>query len=116
MSTNIKRGQVWWANLYPSRGTEPGKIRPVVILQTDLLNSVGHPSTVICPLSTNIAKQASILRVHIPQGEAGNQEACDVLIDQMRAIDNTRLTAQIGMLSTSKLLKIAENIKVLFDL
>ncbi|MES2386627.1 MAG: type II toxin-antitoxin system PemK/MazF family toxin [Bacteroidota bacterium] len=39
----IKRGQVWMANLDPGRGTEPGKIRPVVVIQTDFLNQVGHP-------------------------------------------------------------------------
>ncbi|MES2732053.1 MAG: type II toxin-antitoxin system PemK/MazF family toxin [Bacteroidota bacterium] len=47
----IKRGQIWWANLDPARGTEAGKIRPVVILQTDLLNDVGHPSSIVCPLT-----------------------------------------------------------------
>lgn len=70
MSITIKRGQVWWANLEPSRGTEPGKIRPVVVLQTDLLNSADHPSTVICPLSTRVNRKASILRVYLEKGEA----------------------------------------------
>ncbi len=115
MSITIKRGQVWWANLDPARGTEPGKIRPVAVLQTDLLNSAGHPSTVICPLSTKVNRKASILRVYIEKGEAGNPEPCDILVDQIRAIDNTRFTSPIGVLPTAKLLKLEENVKVLLD-
>ena len=115
MSTHIRRGQVWWANLDP-RGTEPGKIRPVVVLQTDLLNDVGHPSTLVCPLTTNIAKKASILRIRLEKGEVGNEQASDILVDQVRAIDNTRLITQIGILSTLKLLKLGENVKIVLDL
>ena len=89
----IKRGQLWWANLDPARGTEPGKIRPVVVIQTDLLNDAGHPSTVVCPITTQITKKVSILRIHLAKGEAGNPDPSDILVDQIRAIDNTRFTA-----------------------
>ncbi len=74
MIIKIKRGQVWWANLDPAKGTEPVKIRPVVVLQTDLLNDAGHLSTVICPLTTKVVSKVSILRVHVLKGEAGNPE------------------------------------------
>ena len=112
----VKRGQVWWANLDPARGTEAGKIRQVVILQTDLLNDAGHPSTIVCPITTNLARKASILRVHLQKGEAGNKEPCDILVDQVRAIDNTRLTAPMGFLSTATLQKLSNNLKILLDL
>ncbi len=115
MTIVIKRGQVWWANLDPAKGTEPGKIRPVVVLQTDLLNDAGHFSTIVCPLSTKINSKASILRVHLSRGEAGNPEPCDILVDQIRAIDNTRFTSPMGVLPTAKLLKLEENVKVLLD-
>jgi mRNA interferase MazF len=116
MSFMIKRGQVWWANLDPARGTEAGKIRPVVILQTDLLNDVGHPSSIVCPTTTNLARKASILRVHLQKEEAGNKEPCDIMVDQVRTIDNTRLTAPMGFLSTATLQKLSDNLKILLDL
>jgi mRNA interferase MazF len=116
MSGMSKRGQVWWANLDPARGTEAGKIRPVVIVQTDLLNDAGHPSSIVCPITTKIARKASILRLHLAKGEVGNEEPSDVMVDQVRAIDNTRLTAQMGSLSTAKLLQLGENLKILLEL
>ena len=45
-----KQYEIWLADLNPRMGTEPGKTRPVVIIQTDLLNDV-HPSTIVCPFA-----------------------------------------------------------------
>ena len=54
MTQKIKQGEVWLANLNPSRGTEPGKCRPVLIVQSQTLLDVEHPSTLIVPLSTKL--------------------------------------------------------------
>jgi len=51
-----KQFEIWIADLNPQIGTEPGKTRPVLIVQTNLLNSIPHPSTIICPISTNVKK------------------------------------------------------------
>jgi mRNA interferase MazF len=56
-----KKYEVWLANLDPKYGTETGKTRPVLIVQTDILNNV-HPSTIICPLTTNTHPGSQILR------------------------------------------------------
>ncbi len=50
----IKQYEIWIADLNPQAGTETGKTRPVLILQTNLLNKIDHPSTIICPVTTNI--------------------------------------------------------------
>ncbi len=59
----IKQYEIWIANLDPMRGTETVKTRPVLVVQSDLLNKV-HPSTIICPITTNIKPKSEILRVH----------------------------------------------------
>ena len=59
----IKQFEIWIADLNPRIGTEPGKTRPVLVIQTDLLNKIPHPSTIICPITTNIEMEADILRV-----------------------------------------------------
>ncbi len=74
----------------PQVGTEADKKRPVVIIQNNLLNKV-HPSTIICPVTTNVQSKASILRIHLKKGEANVKTDCDILVDQMRAINNKRL-------------------------
>lgn len=86
-----KRGSVWLANLNPGRGAEPGKIRPVLIVQCQALLDADHPSTLIVPLTTRLADDAEPLRLRIPaQGRL--MKDSDLLLDQLRAIDNKRLT------------------------
>ena len=109
----IKQYDIWLANLNPSKGTEPGKIRPVVIVQTDLLND-SHLSTIICPISTNLIPDAELLRVHLKKGQL--DKLSDVLIDQIRAIDNKRLLNKIGMLSTDQIKTLKSNISIVLDL
>ena len=88
-------GHVYVADLNPRHGTEPGKIRPVVVVQTDALNR-SHPSTIVCPLTTQTARFENPLRVAIPRGVSGLTRASDVLVDQIKAIDNRRLRRLLG--------------------
>jgi len=113
---SIKQFDVWVADLSPRIGTEPGKTRPVLVIQTDLLNRTNHPSTLICPLTTHIVSQSKILRTHLPKGMANLHQNCDIMIDQIRAIDNRRLTKKIGTLPESFIQNIKENIRIILDL
>src|SRR5574341_2328922 len=108
----IKKWHVYLADLNPRKGTEPGKVRPVVVVQTDLLNPV-HPSTVICPLTTNIQPKARLLRVHLEAGEAGLKQESDVMVDQIRAIDNRRFLRHMGKLSRRTQERLADRIRIL---
>lgn len=94
----IRKFHVYTADLNPRFGTEPGKIRPVVVVQTNLLNQA-HPSVIICPITTRVNRQAKILRIHLKEGEAGLKSDSDIIVDQIRAIDNRRLREQIGKIS-----------------
>jgi mRNA interferase MazF len=112
----VKRFEIWVADLNPQIGAEPGKTRPVVVVQTNLLNKIPHPSTIICPLTTNIHKESEILRVHIKKGTANLNETCDIMIDQVRAIDNKRLIKKLGELPESLSIKVKENLSIILDL
>ncbi len=90
-------GHVYVADLNPRIGTEPGKTRPVVVVQTDALNR-HHPSTIVCPLTTRVAGFANPLRVAVPKGVSGLGRPSDILVDQVKAIDNRRLRRRIGPL------------------
>ncbi len=111
----IKQFDMWISDLEPARGTEPGKVRPVLVLQTDLLNNE-HPSTVICPITTNVEKESEILRVHVKKGTAGLKFDSDIMIDQIRAIDNRRLINKSGVLPKELRLTVQENIRIILDL
>lgn len=88
----IKQYDIWLANLNPGKGTELGKVRPVVIVQTDLLNNL-LGSTLICPITSQVNRELKILRVHI--GKRYLEKESDVLVDQLRAIDNRRLVQRL---------------------
>ncbi len=112
----INQYEIWIADLNPQIGTEPGKTRPVLVVQTNLLNNIPHPSTIVCPITTNVQKDSDILRVHLKKGVANLNENCDVMIDQIRSIDNLRLIKKVGNLPFELIEKIKENIAILMDL
>ena len=109
----IKQYDIWLADLNPSRGTESGKTRPVVIIQTDLLNDT-HLSTIVCPITTNIQTEITLLRVHLKKGQL--DKLSDVLVDQIRAIDNKRLIKKVGYLNKDQIQKLKANIRIVLDL
>lgn len=111
----IKQFEIWIADLNPQIGTESGKTRPVLVVQTNLLNKIPHPSTVVCPITTNIKKESEILRVHLEKGMANLNEACDIMIDQIRAIDNKRLIKKIGSLPKNLESSVKDNIQIIID-
>lgn len=112
---NINQFEIWTADLNPRFGTEAGKIRPVLVVQTNLLNEIGHPSTLVCPITTNV-QSAEFLRVNLPEKTSELNENCDVMIDQIRSIDNKRFLKKIGTLTKSKSETVKQNLKIILDL
>jgi mRNA interferase MazF len=110
-----RRGWVYMADLDPAHGTEPGKVRPVLVIQSDLLNA-GHASTVVLPLTTRISPLSRVLRIHLKKGEAGLKVDSDVIVDQVRSIDNHRFSRALGAAPARCLKEVDERIAILLDL
>lgn len=91
-----------------------GKPDPVLIVQTDLLNHV-HPSTVICPLTTNIST-AELLRVNLIDNTFGLEKKSAIMIDQLRAIDKKRLIKKLGKISPSYQTIVKKNLRIIMEL
>lgn len=109
----IRKFNIYLADLSPRFGTEPGKRRPVVVLQTNLLNDGHHPSTIVCPITTQVIRGAEILRVHLSKKGMGLKKESDVLVDQIRAIDNRRFVKHLGELNPMDKAKLIENLKII---
>lgn len=107
--------EIWLADLNPQIGTEAGKVRPVVIVQTNFLNEIKHPSTIICPITTKLNNESDVLRIRIPENSCGLNENSDIMIDQIRAIDNSRFIKKIGFITNDMKSKIKENIINVLD-
>ncbi|BAS68255.1 MAG: type II toxin-antitoxin system PemK/MazF family toxin [Gammaproteobacteria bacterium] len=92
---NFIRGGIYLANLNPSRGTEIGKVRPVLIIQSNALNSIKHPTVNILPLTSSL-KNDTFLRFKVNQRDKLEYDS-DVVCDYIRAIDARKFTS--GMLT-----------------
>ena len=106
MTRKLEHGAVWLADLNPRRGTEPGKTRPVLIIQSQALLDAGHPSTLIIPLTTRLIEDAEPLRLRLSARDRLDRDS-DLLIDQIRAIDNQRLvTGPLTLLGAEEMSRI----------
>lgn len=88
----MRRGEVWVANLNPTRGAETGKVRPVVILQADFLIAQGERTVIVLPLTTQVRPSKVPLRVTVAARD-GLRQDCQVMPDQPRTLDRKRLVA-----------------------
>ncbi|MFN0117143.1 MAG: type II toxin-antitoxin system PemK/MazF family toxin [Elusimicrobiota bacterium] len=111
----IERSKIYLANLNPPFKTEPGKIRPVVVVQSNLING-HHPSTLICPITSKVKKDIRIMRIHIPKQDSGLHFDSDILVDQARAIDNSRLIKKVGSIPFHQMEKLNNSLKILLEL
>lgn len=110
------RGEVWLANLDPRHGTEPGKTRPVLVVQAQTLLDANHPSTLIIPLTTNLVEEAEPLRIRV-LASGRLRRSSDLLIDQLRAIDNVRLIeGPMARLSKPLMARIGQAVREVLDM
>ncbi len=111
-----ERGEIWLANLNPRRGTESGKPLPVLIVQAQARMDVGHPSTLVVPLTTNLIDDAEPLRIRIA-AQGSLRRTSDLLIDQLRAIDNHRLVeGPLTRLDHAAMSRVATALREVLDL
>jgi mRNA interferase MazF len=115
---NVLRGQVWEVNFEPqTHKEEPGKRnRPALIIQTDLLNTNGHPTSIVVMGTTNVKRDKDYFPIRIALiNQPGLTQDTDLLIDQIRAISNQRLMGDkpLAMLSTNHLKRVEEALKLL---
>jgi mRNA interferase MazF len=109
----IEKFNIYLADLGNKFENEPGKIRPVVVVQSDLLNRENHTTTIVCPVTSRINLNLTIIRVHLGIKGTGLNTASDVLIDQVRAIDNKRFKKHLGKLNSNDSQRVLENLSIL---
>ena len=102
------RGEIWLANLNPSKKTnEVAKTRPVLVLQNNELNHSAYPTTIILPLSSDLIDYAQPLRYRITSRQDLKKDS-DILIAHIRSVDNTRFIQKLASLSNDELKDIKE--------
>jgi mRNA interferase MazF len=112
----MRRGEVWTANLNPTRGREIGKIRPVLIIQANELIEAGMPMVVVLPLTTQVYPEFKLWRITIPARDL-LKEACQVVVDKPRTLDRTRLgDGPLTTLAQAELAAVERSLRVVLGM
>lgn len=116
---NVKRGDIYYADLSPVVGSEQGGLRPVLIVQNDVGNR--HSPTVIAAAITSRMTKSRLpthIDVRCSVGGTDVGLACDsvILLEQIRTIDKTRLKEKMGHLDESTMSRVNRAISVSFGL
>jgi mRNA interferase MazF len=101
----VHRGEIWWAELDPIRGSEQAGVRSVLIFQNDTISRF-TTTTLAIPLTTSLRRALLPSCVLIPQGEGGLQSTSVALCHQMRVLDKVRLRSKIGQIGSQRLAEI----------
>jgi len=109
MAKDIRRGEIYWVNWSPGRGSEQGGLRPALVIQNDIGNKFS-PTTIVAALTTAVEKPYPFL-VRVTAKESGLPRDSTVNLAVILTIDKTRLTRKCGELSEAKMSEVAESIK-----
>ena len=112
---NIKRGDIYYADLSPVVGSEQGGLRPVLIVQNDVGNKYS-PTVIAAAITSKMGKARLPTHIDIPGTDAGLSKDSVILLEQVRTIDKKRLKEKMGHLDESTMNHVNSAIQVRFGL
>ena len=114
-SLNVKRGDIFYADLSPVVGSEQGGIRPVIIIQNDIGNRYS-PTVIVAAITSQINKAKLPTHVEISSEEYGLNRDSVVLLEQIRTLDKKRLKEKIGHMTEDDLKKVNKSLLISLNL
>jgi len=104
-----KRSEIFLANLDPTIGSEIKKVRPVLIIQNNILNKYSKV-VIVCPITSKVRKGQT--RVFLSKKEGGLDKDSVILTQQVRCIDKRRLIKPLGEIDEEKMQKVNFALKI----
>ncbi len=111
MSINVKRGDIYYADLSPVVGSEQGGLRPVLIIQNDVGNRYS-PTVIAAAITSRMSKTKLPTHIDVFASRAGLSRDSVVLLEQLRTLDKRRLKEKMGHLDESVMYEIDNAIAV----
>ena len=112
----IKRGYVYIIDFNPQIKTKPGKLRPALVLQSDLVTEAGYPSTIVVPATTQLIDDPGIMRLRINKGQAGLKQDSDLLLGQLIAVSNESFRQELKLLPVNLMDDVITRIRIILSL
>ncbi|MBI4167905.1 MAG: type II toxin-antitoxin system PemK/MazF family toxin [Candidatus Aenigmarchaeota archaeon] len=106
----VKRGDIVLVNLNPVIGSEQGKTRPAVIIQNDIGNEYS-PTTIVAPITSKIFSKQFPTNVEIDPVNSPLKEKSNILLNQIRTIDKSRIIRNYGKISRKKMEEVDDAIR-----
>ncbi len=110
------RGEIWWAQLPSPRGLEPGKKRPVLVIQADSFNRSAINSVICVVITSNTSLAASPGNILLEKSESGLDKASVINFSQIITLDKAYFIEIVSMLSKPIIFKINNSLKIIFDM
>ena len=112
----IRRGYLYLVDFSPRIKTKPGKLRPAIVLQSNLVSEAGYPSTVVVPTTTQLVENAGFLRLRLKRGVGAIERDSDVLIGQLIAVANESFRRELGALPALLMRELERRVRILLEL
>lgn len=112
---NIKRGDIYYADLSPVVGSEQGGLRPVLIVQNDIGNRYS-PTVIAAAITSRMSKAKLPTHIDIYADEVGLAKDSVILLEQIRTLDKRRLREKMGHLDGTVMARVNDAISVSFGL
>ncbi len=113
---DIQRGEIWWADLPATRGSEPGYRRPVLVVQADSFNLSRIQTAIVAAITSNIGLADAPGNVLLPAGSAGLQRDSVVNVSQILTLDRSFLTEHAGTLTPRLQRSVDEGLRTVLQL
>ena len=115
MDTNVKRGDIFYADLSPVIGSEQGGLRPVLIVQNDVGNRYS-PTVIAAAITSRMGKTRLPTHIDIYADRVGLAKDSVILLEQIRTIDKKRLREYVCHIDQERMKKIDQAIRISLDL
>ena len=109
----IRRGHLYIIDFNPRIKTKPGKLRPALVLQSDVVNEAEYPSTIVIPTTTRVVENAGILRMRLKKGQGGVAHDSDLLLGQLIA---ESFRQEIGSLPNAFMEELETRLRIILSL
>ncbi|MFC1886866.1 type II toxin-antitoxin system PemK/MazF family toxin [Thermodesulfobacteriota bacterium] len=112
----IQKGDIYWVNFSPGKGSEPAGRRPGLVIQSDALNESNLNTVVMLAITSTLKFGELPGNVMLRKGEANMPRKCVINVTQIKSVDKMSLMEKIGTLSDRKMEEVIQGVKLVMDI
>lgn len=113
--TEIRQGDVYWLDFGAATGSSPAERHPCVVVQSDAFNRSNIATTVVCLITSNMARAAAPGNVALKKGEAGLPKPSVVNVSQVVTVGKGEIEERVGRLPSAALGLVLTGLRLVFE-